>query len=163
MAEASPLQNGAAGRAPAPTRRALGQYVRDISFENVFAQKGLAAPGQQRVSVQASVESSSRGADNHYEVITKLRVASKLESSGDTMFLLEIEYAGLFEVTGIPEDQLETHLNVDCPHMTFPFLRRIVAQMTQDGSFQPLILDTIDFSSIYRKMKAHIGSLSGAD
>jgi preprotein translocase subunit SecB len=154
MAESSPLQNGAAGGAPARTRRALGQYVRDISFENLVAQKGLAAPGQQRVSVQASVESHSRGADNQYEVITKLRVASKLESSGATMFLLDIEYAGLFEVTGIPEDQLEAHLNVDCPRMTFPFLRRIVAQMTQDGSFQPLLLDTIDFASMYRKEQA---------
>lgn len=154
MAEASPLQNGAAGGAPAPTRRTLGQYVRDISFENLFAQNGLAAPGQQRLSVQASVEPSSRGADNHYEVITKLRVASKLELSGDTIFLLEIEYAGLFEVTGLTEDQLEFYLHVECPRMTFPFLRQIVVQLTQEGGFQPLIVDTIDFASIYRKEKA---------
>ncbi len=163
MAESSPLQNGAAVGAPALTRRALGQYVRDISFENLVAQKGLTASGQQRVSVQASVESRSRGVDNQHEVITKLRVASKLELSGDTMFLLEIEYAGLFEVTGLTEDQLEPYLHVECPRMTFPFLRQIVAQVTQDGSFQPLILDTIDFASIYRKMKAHIGSVLGAD
>jgi preprotein translocase subunit SecB len=154
MAESSPLQNGAAGGAPARTRRALGQYVRDISFENLVAQKGLAASGQQRVSVQASVESHSRGADNQYEVITKLRVASKLESSGEIMFLLEIDYAGLFEVTGLTEDQLKPYLHVECPRMTFPFLRRIVAQVTQDGSLQPLILDTIDFASIHRKEQA---------
>ncbi len=151
MAESSPLRNGTAGGAPALTTRALRQYVRDISFENLGAQKGLTASGQQRVSVQASVEAHRRGTDNQYEVITKLRVASKMESSGDATFLLEIEYAGLFEVTGLTEDQLEPYLHVECPRMTFPFLRRIVAQVTQDGSLQPLILDTIDFASIYRK------------
>jgi preprotein translocase subunit SecB len=70
------------------------------------------------------------------------------------MFLLEIEYAGLFEVTGLTEDQLELYLHVECPRMTFPFLRRIVGQVTQDGGFQPLIVDTIDFASMYRKEKA---------
>ncbi len=151
MAELSPQQNVAAGGASALTRRALGQYIRDISFENLVAQKGLAALGQQRVSVQASVQSHSHGDNNQYEVITKVRVASKLESSGDATFLLDIEYAGLFEVTGMDEDQLDTYLHVECPRMTFPFLRRIVVQVTQDGGFQPLMLDTIDFVSIYRK------------
>ncbi len=151
MAESSPLQNGTAVGAPALTIRALRQYIRDISFENLGAQKGLTGSGQQRISVQASVEAHRRGIDNQHEVVTKLRVASQLELSGDATFLLEIEYAGLFEVTGLTEDELEPYLHVECPRVTFPFLRQIVAQVTQDGSLEPLILDTIDFASIYRK------------
>lgn len=150
MAESSLLQNGTAVGAPSFTGRALRQYVRDISFENFLAQKGLSASGQQRISVQISVEAHRHGTDNQYEVITKLRVAGKSESSGDATFLLDIDYAGLFAITGLKEDQLEPYLHVECPRMTFPFLRRIVAQVTQDGSLQPLTLDTIDFAAIYR-------------
>jgi preprotein translocase subunit SecB len=154
MAESSPLPNGAAEGAQGVMPRVISQYVRDISFENLAARKGLAAAEQQRVSVQASVEARGRGAGEQYEVVTKLRVSSKSEPSGDGVFLLEIDYAGLFDVSGLAGDKLDRFLHVECPRMTFPFLRRIVAQVTQDGSFQPLILDTIDFASIYRKEQA---------
>ena len=151
MTEQNSPQNESAHDAASVTQRFFGQYVRDVSFENAVVQKGLLADAQQQISVQASVDSHRRGGDNKFEVIIKLRITSKSSSTGDTMFLLEIEYAGLFEVLGLNDEQLRTHLSVECPRMMFPFLRRIVAELTQDGGFAPLILNTIDFVSIYRK------------
>jgi preprotein translocase subunit SecB len=152
MTEPSPSPNGSApDAAPSVTTRIIGQYLRDISFENMVAQKGLSGDTQQKIGMQTDLEFRRRGGENQYEVITKVRVTNTSVSSGETLFLLEIEYGGIFEVSGLPEDRLHRHLLVECPRLTFPFLRRIVAEVTQDGGFPPLVLDAIDFASIYRK------------
>ena len=66
------------------------------------------------------------------------------------MFLLELEYAGIFHIENIPEDQLHPYLMIECPRMIFPFLRRIVSDVTRDGGFPSLNLETIDFLALYR-------------
>ncbi len=152
MTEPSPSQNvGAPDAQPSVTTRIIGQYLRDMSFENMVAQKGLSGDTQQKIGMQTDLEFRRRGGENQYEVITKVRVTNTSVSSGQTLFLLEIEYAGIFEVSGLAEERLRRHLLVECPRLTFPFLRRIVAEVTQDGGFPPLVLDAIDFASIYRK------------
>ena len=83
-------------------------------------------------------------------MITKLKVESNAKSTGDPLFVLELEYAGVFEVKGVPEDQMHPYLLVECPRITFPFLRRIVSDVTRDGGFPPLNLETIDFVALYR-------------
>ena len=94
----APHNDSAPAAVPNVTQRVLGQYIRDLSFENMIAQKGLAGDAQQQVSVHVDLNFRRRGGDNQYEVITKLPVANKLKSSGDALFLLEVEYAGLFEI-----------------------------------------------------------------
>ena len=64
--------------------------------------------------------------------------------------MLELEYAGIFEVKGVPEDQMHPYLLIECPRITFPFVRRIVSDVTRDGGFPPLNLETIDFMELYR-------------
>ena len=83
-------------------------------------------------------------------MITKLKIESNTKEKGDPLFVLEIEYAGVFEVTGVPEDQMHPYLLIECPRITFPFLRRIVSDVTRDGGFPPLNLETIDFMALYR-------------
>ena len=85
-----------------------------------------------------------------YGVIIKLAINSKSKSTGDQLFLLEIEYAGLFHVEGVAQDQLHPFLLIECPRMIFPFLRRVVSDVTRDGGFPPLNLETIDFMALYR-------------
>ena len=152
MTEPSAPPNGSApASVPGVTLRIMGQYVRDLSFENLLVQKGLAGDPEQKVSVQVNIDFRRRGGDDQYEVITKLGVAGKAKSSGQSLFLLEIEYAALFEIHGLTDEQLRPYLLIECPRMTFPFLRSLVANMTQDAGFPPLILDKIDFASLYRK------------
>jgi preprotein translocase subunit SecB len=128
----------------------LGQFVRDLSFENVMAQKGGAGDVQPDVSVQVNLDAKKRQVENQYEVMIKLNVESKAKEGTDVLFVLEIDYVGIFNITGVPEDQLHPFLLIECPRMLFPFLRRIVSDVTRDGGFPPLNLDNIDFVAIYR-------------
>ncbi|UWQ91425.1 protein-export chaperone SecB [Aliisedimentitalea scapharcae] len=137
-------------QAPQVQMNVLGQYVRDLSFENVMAQKGGGGDAQPDVSVQVNLDAKKRPTENQYEVMIKLTVESKAKEKGDVLFVLEVEYVGIFNIVGVPEDQLHPFLLIECPRMLFPFLRRIVSDITSDGGFPPLNLDNIDFVAIYR-------------
>ena len=130
--------------------KVLGQYVRDLSFENVMAQKGASGEVQPDVSVQVNLDAKKRQAENQYEVAVKLNVESKAKGMEDVLFLMELEYVGIFLVAGVPDEQLHPFLMIECPRMLFPFLRRIVSDVTRDGGFPPLNLDNIDFVALYR-------------
>ncbi len=128
----------------------LAQFIRDLSFENVMAQAGAQPDMQPDVNMQVNLDAKKRQAENQYEVITKLKIESKDKNSDAVLFVLELEYAGIFNITGVPEDQMHPFLLIECPRMLFPFLRRIVSDVTRDGGFPPLNLDNIDFVAIYR-------------
>jgi len=144
-------ENGAAEAQPAQVKsRVMAQYIRDMSFENILAQKGVSGDAQPEIQVQVNLDARKRTADNQYEVITKLNITSKTKEKGEPLFVLEIEYAGVFHVEGVPEAQMHPYLLIECPRITFPFLRRIVSDVTRDGGFPALNLETIDFVSLYR-------------
>ena len=133
-----------------PTMNVLAQYIRDMSFENILAQKGVGGQVAPDVQVQVNLDAKKRGSEDQYELVIKLQIDSKSKESKDQLFLLEIEYGGIFQVSGVPEDQLHPYLLIECPRMLFPFLRRIVSDITRDGGFPPLNLETIDFLSLYK-------------
>jgi preprotein translocase subunit SecB len=128
----------------------LAQYIRDMSFENILAQKGITGEVQPNVSVQVNIDAKKRPVEHQYEVIIKSNISSKTKEKDEPMFLLELEYAGIFHIENIPEDQLHPYLMIECPRMIFPFLRRIVSDVTRDGGFPSLNLETIDFLDLYR-------------
>ncbi len=146
--EATPTAAPAAGETPQqPQLKVLSQYVRDMSFENVAAQKGKSPEGQPNFNVQVGLDAKKKG-DKRYEVIIKLQVTAT--SGEDKLFILEIEFAGLFEIDNVAEQQLHAFLLIECPRQIFPYLRRIVSDVTHDGGFPPLNLDAIDFLQLYR-------------
>jgi len=148
---AAPAQNGAAPQqAPQVKMQILTQFVRDLSFENVLAQKGIGGEVQPDVTVSVNMDAKKRSAENQYEVIIKSKIQSKNKGTEDSLFMLELEYAGVFQVENVPEDQLHPFLMIECPRMLFPFFRRIVSDVTRDGGFPPLNLENIDFVGIYR-------------
>ena len=81
----------------------------------------------------------------------KLRVDSKSKNTDNVLFVLELDYGGVFQIENIPDDQLHPYLLIECPRMLFPFLRRIVSDITRDGGFPPLNLENIDFLKLYRQ------------
>mgnify|MGYP000361940811 CR=1 FL=1 len=141
--------NGQA-QAPQIKMNILTQYIRDMSFENILSQKGSSGEVQPDVSVQVNLDAKKRSTEHQYEVIMKMVIDSSVKETGDKMFLLELEYAGVFHIEGVPEDQLHPFLLIECPRMIFPFARRIVSDVTRDGGFPPLNLDNIDFVQLYR-------------
>ena len=134
-----------------PNMRVLGQFIRDMSFENIMAQQGAPTDVQPDVQVQVNLDAKKRPVDNQYETTITLKVESKNKGEDKkTLFLLEIDYVGIFHIENVPEDQLHPFLMIECPRMIFPFLRRIVSDVTRDGGFPPLNLENIDFMSMYR-------------
>lgn len=149
--------NGAADAAPAAPQikqRILAQFIKDMSFENVMTQKGIDGEVKPEIKVEVNLDARKRTADNQFEVITRLKVTSTNQGTDKTLFLLELEYSGVFEIEGVPEQQLHPYLMIECPRMTFPFVRRIVSDVTRDGGFPPLNLEQIDFVAIYRQQLA---------
>lgn len=137
-------------QAPQIKMNVLTQYIRDMSFENILAQKGVSGDVQPDISVQVNLDAKKRTVENQYEVMLKLTVNSKTKESGAALFLLEVDYAGIFHIEGVADEQLHPFLLIECPRMLFPFVRRIVSDVTRDGGFPPLNLETIDFVQLYR-------------
>lgn len=137
-----------------PNVRILGQYVRDMSFENLVVQKGISGDMSPDIQVRVSLDAKKRPQDDQYEVISKFAITSKNKESDDTLFLLELEYGGVFKVENVPQEQLHPFLLIECPRMLFPFVRRIVSDVTRDGGFPPLNLEVIDFLQLYRQTLA---------
>jgi preprotein translocase subunit SecB len=138
-------------QAVTPKMQVLGQFIRDMSFENVVSRKPLNGEVVPDIQVQVSLDGRKRQTANHYEVITKLKITSKNKGTEDMLFLLELEYGGVFSIEGVPEDQMHPYLLIECPRMLFPYVRRIIGDITRDGGFPPLNIDNIDFVGLYRQ------------
>ena len=143
--EASP------GVAAQPMMKILGQFIRDMSFENILSQKGVTGEVKPDIQVQVSLDAKKRPTEHQYEVVTKFSVKSKNQGSEQVLFVLELEYGGLFHIENIPEEQLHPYLMIECPRMLFPFVRRIISDVTRDGGFPPLNVDNVDFVALYRQ------------
>ena len=137
-----------------PSMNILAQFIRDMSFENILAQKGTEGEVSPDVDVQVNLDARKRSTQGQYEIIIKLNVNSKSKENADPLFLLEVEYGGIFQIGGVPDEQMHPFLLIECPRMLFPFLRRIVSDITRDGGFPPLNLENIDFLQLYKREAA---------
>jgi preprotein translocase subunit SecB len=138
----------ASGNAPTPFQvRVVAQYIKDLSFENPNIRKLLDGPGEKpNLRLEVNVN-AAKIADKMFEsaIVFKAEATNK----GGVIYDLELAYAGLFTIQNMPEQSLEPFLLVDCPALLFPFLRRLVAVLTREGGFPPLMLDPIDFAGLY--------------
>jgi preprotein translocase subunit SecB len=148
----SEQENGAAAQAQQPQVKmnTLTQFIRDLSFENVLSQRGTGGEVTPDVQVGVSLDAKKRSVEHQYEVVIKMRIDSKNKSTDEALFVLEMEYAGVFHIEGVPDEQLHPFLMIECPRMLFPFIRRIVNDITRDGGFPPLNLENMDFVQLYR-------------
>ena len=124
------------------------QYVKDLSFENPSALE-RSAEAERSPAIAVNVQVEARRLDETAFEVT-LQITANARHEEKPVFLVELSYAGLFTFIGIPQEALEVALLVECPRLIFPFARRIVADVTRDGGFPPLLLAPIDFLALYR-------------
>ena len=156
MADSNEAAKGNGGAATteeqtAPQMGILGQYLKDLSFENPNAPNSLALQGQPQINIGVNVNANQLG-ENDFEV--SLEIEAKAEHEGKVVFNVEMTYCGIFRLQNIPQDALGAVVLVECPRMLFPFARRILADATRDGGFPPLLLDPIDFAAMYAQRAA---------
>tara|TARA_B100001063_G_C16671876_1_gene506816 strand:+ start:502 stop:972 length:471 start_codon:yes stop_codon:yes gene_type:complete len=128
----------------------LGHFIKDLSFENVAARDSKQSAGTPNIDVKLNLDASKRTQQDQYNSSIKVTVTSKEAETDENIFLLELDYGGIFKIENIPDDQLHPFLMIECPRMLFPFVRRVVHDITRDGGYPPLNLDTIDFLAMYR-------------
>lgn len=165
MAEKDGGKNGGGGPAaestPIPIQaKVLNQYIKDLSFENPNIRKLMAGPGDPpNLKVEVNVNAERIDA-NIYESAIELKATA--ENNIGTVYVLETVYAGLFRIDNVPEQALEPFLLISGPMTLFPFLRRLVADVTREGGYPPLLLDPIDFAGLYFRRQQEIASAQGA-
>lgn len=135
-----------AGDPNAPQIATLAQYVKDLSVEVPNAPQVFQWQEQPRVDVQFNLMTNTASEDVH-EVVIKIEVSTRSDSG--VQFMIDLSYAGLFGVRNIPEDALGPFLFIEAPRLLFPFARQIIAEMTQNTGFPPLLLDGVDFGAAY--------------
>jgi preprotein translocase subunit SecB len=137
-----------AGTAGPPVQvRIVGQYIKDLSFENPNIRK-LIDGNSEKPTLRVEVNvNATKMTDRIYE--SAIEFKAEATSQAGVIYDMELAYAGLFEIQSIPEQALQPFLLINCPSLLFPFLRRLVADLTREGGFPPLLLDPIDFAGLF--------------
>ena len=148
-------ENGAApSTEQQPQLNVLAQYTKDFSFENPNAPASM-APQQQAPNINIQVNVNAKQlSSGEFEV--DLLLEGSAASSTTTLFKFELDYAGIFRLTNIPEADLHPIVMIECPRLLFPFARQIVADAVRNGGFPPLFIDPIDFAALYRQRIADL-------
>lgn len=159
-------QNGGAAQGAAPQAatppqiKLLAHFVRDLSFENVGAREGTNAEGQPEINVTVNLEANNLS-EGRYQSIMKINATAKTEHG--TRFIAELEYAGVFDLSPVPQEHLHIYCFTECPRILLPFARRVIADATRDGGYPPLLLDNVDFVALYRQRLEQIRAQQAAE
>ena len=143
--------NGGQTQAPAqppPQLNVVAQYIKDLSFENPHAPQSV-TPGQHpQISIQINV--NAKPLQGH-DVEVELKLDGKAELSGNVLFSFDLLYAGVFRIQNVPQENINPLVMIECPRLLFPFAREVIANSVRNGGFPPLLLDPIDFVSLYQQ------------
>jgi preprotein translocase subunit SecB len=151
MADNDNQVDSAAATKPAETRFGVQRiYVKDASFEAPDTPECFRRTYTPQVNF--SINSRSKKLDNNsYEVV--LRLTADVKQDDKTVFLVEVQQAGIFEVTGLEGERLEQVLTITCPTVLFPYGREAVDALVTKGSFPALMLAPINFEAVYMQAK----------
>jgi preprotein translocase subunit SecB len=132
-----------------PQLNVVAQYIKDLSFESPNAPRTLLGGGQQpQISIHINVGATPREGD---DIEVELKIEGKAEAGGQLMFGFELIYAGVFRIRNVPQESMAPVVLIECPRLLFPFAREIIATTVRNGGFPPLMLDPVDFVSLYRQ------------
>jgi preprotein translocase subunit SecB len=142
-------QNAAGAAAQAQNLGVLAQYIKDLSFENPGAPQSLRNRGTPpAINITINV---TTGQINNGEVEVELKIDARAMVNDAVLFAIELAYGGMFRLTNIPQEAVQPILMIECPRLLFPFARQIIADASRNGGFPPLLIDPVDFVSLYRQ------------
>jgi len=167
MSETTPSPQPA-GQPPQPIVVNI-QYVKDLSFEvpgapQIFTQ--LRAQPQVTINLDVQARRVQEG-QSVFEVAIMIRAEAHDNTSqtngqattpAPTVFVAELTYAGVFTLSGLPNEAVEPVLLVECPRLLFPFARNILSDVTRDGGFPPVLLQPIDFAALWQSRRNQAGA-----
>ena len=138
--------------ATSPSLNILAQYIKDLSFENPGAPRSLQARDKApAININVNVNANPLS-ETDFDVVLSLNVEAK--EGEKVVFAAELIYGGVFRVTGFPQEHMLPVLFIECPRLLFPFARQIIADVTRNGGFPPLMIDPIDFAQMFTQRMA---------
>jgi len=127
-------------------------YVKDMSLEVPHAPGIFLERENPQIDLQLQTQAGTVE-EGVYEVVVTVTVTAKLPEKDKVMFLIEAKQAGIFQVRNVPADEMETVLAVLCPNILYPYLREVVSNVAVRAGFAPVMLNPINFESIYQQQK----------
>jgi preprotein translocase subunit SecB len=147
-----PAQSAAQGMEPQLS--VVAQYIKDFSFENPNAPQSLGNRQEQpQISIQINVGATPL---SESDIEVGIKIEGKAEIGTSLLFRFDLEYAGVFRIRNVPQESLNPVVLIECPRLLFPFAREIIANAVRNGGFPPLLLDPVDFVSLYRQKMAQM-------
>ena len=135
--------------ADSPHLRVLSQYVKELSFRNAMAAASSQAYDSQP-TIDMGVEVKSRPIGDQGEAVeVDLCVNVAAKRGNDVMFQANLIYSGLFQFVNVRSEDVEPLIWIECPRLLFPFSRQIMAEVTREGGYPPLMINPIDFTPLY--------------
>ena len=132
-----------------PMLSILAQYTKDASFENPNAPESLRS-GLDAPQIQIGIEIGRQMMEGDNVEVT-LMLKAEARRGDQVSFIAELEYAGLFAFQGVNADEIQPLILIECPRLLFPFARQIMAEMTQNGGYPPIMLEPPDFAAMFRE------------
>jgi preprotein translocase subunit SecB len=139
----------------------LAQYVKDLSFENPTAAAN-ARSGETAPAIEMGIDVNARPLTDGETYEVDLRIGAKAMRGDEVMFITELVYSGVFQFVNVAREDVEPLLLIECPRLLFPFSRRLLAEVTREGGYPPLLVDPIDFASLYRAQLRERETAGGA-
>jgi preprotein translocase subunit SecB len=138
------------------TFRVLAQFLKDLSFENPGIPQAIQGQNDRaEIKVDVNVQVAKLG-DTIYE--STLELTTSAHTPKGVLYQIEVSYSGVFRLESFPETAVKPALFINGPTLLYPFVRRIVADVTRDGGYPPLLLDPIDFSALYAQNRAKLNA-----
>ncbi|MCE7030422.1 protein-export chaperone SecB [Jiella avicenniae] len=153
--DANGTQGAATGQeGTPPALNILTQYIKDLSFESPNAPAILRSQARgPAINIGVNVGANQiEGSQNEFDV--RLTLNAKAGEGAEMLFAVELEYGGVFRLANFPQEHLLPLLFIECPRLLFPFARQVVADVTRNGGFPPLMIDPIDFAKLFQQRMA---------
>jgi preprotein translocase subunit SecB len=133
-------------------------YLKDLSLEQPNSPQILLEQEQPQVDINLGLAAEAV-ADGIFEITVTATVTTKIKDK--TLFLVEAKQAGIFEIRGVPDDQLQPIIGIACPQIVYPYLRAVVADIVSRAGFPPVHLAEVNFQAMYEAQQAQAAQANG--
>ena len=128
-------------------------YVKGVSLEVPHAPSIFLEREAPQIDMQMQSDSSAIG-EGVYEVVITVTLTAKLAAANKTMFLIEAQQAGIFQLRNIPSQEMESLLSVMCPNILYPYIREVLTDVSVRAGFAPVLLNPVNFEALYQQKLA---------
>jgi len=125
-------------------------YVKDASLEIPHAPQIFTDRTQPQIGIELG-NFAQQIEENVFEVAIKVTVTAKIADK--TVYLVEVTQAGIFQISGVPAENIELIVGITCPNILFPYARESVSDLVVRAGFQPVLLNPINFEALFAQQK----------